>query len=272
MRHLPAALHRRKLLWARGQAVLRDPLPRLARLPLRRMQQAHFRSLHHGHVPQVPSGTFCMFVLLEAAQQGHLQGARGEALLPRVLRSPLWIEASKVVFFTAACFCSFILTEGLFERSILQWLQTGKSACHSERKLNWTCKYGPKPYGAIIVLIYLPVDDFVHFEIIVWTCVWEQTDRNQYFKTVLSKLLAPLTKVWRKFIGLQIHRIAHQNVYIAIGYSRNKFFNIGPGCVTCWSTVGYSFGHTRKWWLQCTTYTFTNIFNEHIQMIALSFR
>lgn len=47
------------------------------------------RSLHHRHVQEVPPGALCLLVLPQATQQGHLQGAERQALLPRVLRQAL---------------------------------------------------------------------------------------------------------------------------------------------------------------------------------------
>lgn len=44
------------------------------------------RSLHHCHVQEVPPGALCLLILPQATQQGNLQGAERQAILPRVLR------------------------------------------------------------------------------------------------------------------------------------------------------------------------------------------
>lgn len=86
---LPTTLQRGIVLRPRGSSLLRDPLPCQKRIALCRLSQAHYRSLHHCYVPQVPSGTLCLLVLPEATEQGHLQGAERQALLPWMLRQTL---------------------------------------------------------------------------------------------------------------------------------------------------------------------------------------
>ena len=56
------------------------------------MSQTHHWSLHNGNVPQIPSRTLRMRVLLEAIEQGHVQGTKRQALLPRLLREALRIN------------------------------------------------------------------------------------------------------------------------------------------------------------------------------------
>jgi len=83
---LPNALQRRVVLRPRGNALLRDPLPRQEGVALCWLPQTHHRSVHHGNVPQVPPRALHLLLLPEAAQQGHLQGAERQALLPWLLR------------------------------------------------------------------------------------------------------------------------------------------------------------------------------------------
>ena len=83
---VPPAVRREQLLRPRGHAVLRDALPRAARLALRQLREADHRPLHHGDAQEVPPGALRVRVLPQAAQQGHVQGAEREALLPSVLR------------------------------------------------------------------------------------------------------------------------------------------------------------------------------------------
>lgn len=54
------------------------------------------RSLHHRHVQEVPPGALRLLVLPQATQQGHLQGAERQALLPRVLRQALRLRRRHV--------------------------------------------------------------------------------------------------------------------------------------------------------------------------------
>jgi len=56
-----------------------------------------YRSLHNGDVPQIPSRALCMRVLPEAAEQGHVQRAERQALLPRLLREALRINSSSLL-------------------------------------------------------------------------------------------------------------------------------------------------------------------------------
>lgn len=82
---MPQPVHRRQLLRARGQALLRDTLPRPQRITVRRMRQTHLRPLHHGHVQEVPPGALRLLLLPQAVEQGNVQGAGREALLSRML-------------------------------------------------------------------------------------------------------------------------------------------------------------------------------------------
>jgi len=86
---LPDAVQRRLVLRPRGNALLRDPLPRQEGVALCWLPQTHYRSVHHSNVPQVPPRALHVLLLPEAAQQGHLQGAERQALLPWLLREAL---------------------------------------------------------------------------------------------------------------------------------------------------------------------------------------
>lgn len=57
---MPRTIPRRFVLRARRAAVLRDALPREARLAVRRLPQAHRGPLHHRHVQEVPPRTLCV--------------------------------------------------------------------------------------------------------------------------------------------------------------------------------------------------------------------
>ena len=46
------------------------------------------RSLHHGDVQEVSPGTLCLLLLPETVEEGHVQRARRQAVLPRVFRAP----------------------------------------------------------------------------------------------------------------------------------------------------------------------------------------
>ena len=48
--------------------------------------------MHHGHVPQVPPRALHLLLLSAAAEQGYLQGAERQALLPRLLRETLQLD------------------------------------------------------------------------------------------------------------------------------------------------------------------------------------
>lgn len=50
-----------------------------------RLPEAHHRSLYHRHGQEVPPRALCLCLLPQAAQQGHLQGAERQALLPELL-------------------------------------------------------------------------------------------------------------------------------------------------------------------------------------------
>lgn len=89
---LPSALQWRVLLRSRRNALLRDSLPCQARLTVRWVQQAHHRTLHHCYVPQVSSRAFCMLLLPQTAQQGHIQRTERQTLLSCLLRQTLWIR------------------------------------------------------------------------------------------------------------------------------------------------------------------------------------
>ena len=45
--------------------------------------------MYNGHVPQVPSGALRLLLLPETAEEGHLQRAGRQTLLPRLFRPPL---------------------------------------------------------------------------------------------------------------------------------------------------------------------------------------
>jgi len=57
------------------------------------MQQAGDWALCHSHVPQVPPGALCLHVLPTPAQQGHIQGAEQQAVLPAMLSASLQLMA-----------------------------------------------------------------------------------------------------------------------------------------------------------------------------------
>jgi len=50
------------------------------------MSQAHHRSVHHGHVPQISPGALCVLLLSATVEEGHVQRTQRQALLPRLLR------------------------------------------------------------------------------------------------------------------------------------------------------------------------------------------
>ncbi len=50
--------------------------------------------VHHGHVQEVSPRALRLLLLPEAAEQGHLQGAGGQALLPRVPRQALQMRSN----------------------------------------------------------------------------------------------------------------------------------------------------------------------------------
>lgn len=82
---LPSAVPRRLVLRPRRAALLRNPLPRQTRIAVRRMLEADHRTVHHGHVQEVPSRAFCVRLLPEATEQGNVQGAERQAILPWML-------------------------------------------------------------------------------------------------------------------------------------------------------------------------------------------
>ena len=57
----------------------------------------HRGPLHHSHAPEVPPRALCVLVLPEAAEQRHLQGGLGEALLQGVLHQALRVEEEFLV-------------------------------------------------------------------------------------------------------------------------------------------------------------------------------
>ena len=81
---MSSAFRCQEFLRPRGSAVLRDALPRPARLAVRHMQQAGDRSMRDGNVSQVPPRTLRLHLLPATAQQGHVQGTEQQALLPAV--------------------------------------------------------------------------------------------------------------------------------------------------------------------------------------------
>ena len=90
---MSAAVWCSELLRPRRSSVLRDALPRAPRLAVRDMQQAGDRSLRDGHVPQVPPRALRLHVLPAPAQQGHLQGAEQQAVLPAVFSPSVQLRA-----------------------------------------------------------------------------------------------------------------------------------------------------------------------------------
>ena len=60
---VPHALRYRIILRPRRSSILRDPLPRAARLPLCRLSEAHHGALHHCHVQEISPRTFCVCLL-----------------------------------------------------------------------------------------------------------------------------------------------------------------------------------------------------------------
>lgn len=81
--------HQRQLLRARRAAVLRGALPRAAWLAVLWLPEAYHGPLHHRHGQEVPPGALCLCLLPQAAEQGHLQGAERQALLPELLPQAL---------------------------------------------------------------------------------------------------------------------------------------------------------------------------------------
>lgn len=55
-----------------------------------------FRSLHNGHVPQIPSRALCVRVLSEATEQGYLQGTKRQTILPWLLWQALRINMRRM--------------------------------------------------------------------------------------------------------------------------------------------------------------------------------
>jgi hypothetical protein len=53
-------------------------------LLLSREKQNKIRSVHHGHVQEVSPGTLCLLLLPETVEEGHVQRARRQAVLPRM--------------------------------------------------------------------------------------------------------------------------------------------------------------------------------------------
>lgn len=58
---------------------------------MRWLLQAHYRTLHNGHVQEIPPRTFCVRFLFEATEQGNVQGAKRQTLLPWMLRQAIWL-------------------------------------------------------------------------------------------------------------------------------------------------------------------------------------
>ena len=88
-----ASVWRPEFLRPRRCAVLRDALPRSARLAVCDLQQAGDWALRDSHAPQVPPRALCLHVLPATAQQGHVQGTEQQALLPALLSASLQLTA-----------------------------------------------------------------------------------------------------------------------------------------------------------------------------------
>jgi len=56
---------------------------------VRRLLETHHRTLHYGHVQEIPSGTLRLRLLPQAIEQGYFQGAKGQAVLPHLLRQDI---------------------------------------------------------------------------------------------------------------------------------------------------------------------------------------
>lgn len=89
---LQTTVYWRLLLWPWRSTLLRDPLPSEERFIVRWMPQTDLRTLRYCHVQEIPSWTFCLRLLLEAAEQGNVQGTERQALLSRLLWETLWIN------------------------------------------------------------------------------------------------------------------------------------------------------------------------------------
>lgn len=89
---LSHAVRQWSVLRPREPALLRDALPRQARVAVRRMSQADRRPVHNGHVQEVPPGAFRVRLLPETAQQGNVQRAKRETVLPFVFREAVRID------------------------------------------------------------------------------------------------------------------------------------------------------------------------------------
>lgn len=59
-----------------------------------------FRSLHNSHVPQIPSRALRVRVLPETAEQGYLQGAKRQTVLPWLLRQALRMNTPMFASYT----------------------------------------------------------------------------------------------------------------------------------------------------------------------------
>lgn len=91
----PGVLHplrQRQLLRTRGQTAVRGPLPPISRELVPGLPAAHPGPLRHRHGRQVPPQPPCVSLLPEAAEQGMLQGAGEQALLPPLLHKTVWLR------------------------------------------------------------------------------------------------------------------------------------------------------------------------------------
>lgn len=87
-------IHKWQLFWTWGSAVLRDALPWASQLTVLWMSEAYHRPLYHCYGKEVPPRAFCLCLLLETAQQGHLQRAEWQALLSQLLYQALLLDSS----------------------------------------------------------------------------------------------------------------------------------------------------------------------------------
>ena len=89
---MPAAFSGRQLFRTRWLSLLRVLLPWDAGCPMRRLRETHLRTLHHRHVQKVSPRAFRLLILSQATQQRHLQRARRQALLSRLLRQIIRVK------------------------------------------------------------------------------------------------------------------------------------------------------------------------------------
>ncbi len=99
-------LCQRQFLRARRSAVLWGSLSHPPRVAVFRLSETHHGPLHHSHGQEVSSWAFCLCLLSQAAQQGHLQRAKRQALLPGLLHQALQLERC-LTDWVCVCVCKF---------------------------------------------------------------------------------------------------------------------------------------------------------------------